>query len=101
MTSTNIITCSRPAADRQPKLKFATRIAPGLGPGRNQLKIRMNSRKLVQNNPSSLNRNKGISVILNKFKVVAATAVLEDDEEEEDDDEEGKEEDDDEEGEDD
>ena len=52
----------------------------------------------MQNNPSSLNRNKGISVILNKFKVVAATAVLED-YEEEDDDEEGEEEDDDEEGE--
>ena len=40
------------------------------------LLIRLNSRKLVQNNPSSLNRNKGISVILNKFKVVAATAFL-------------------------
>ena len=53
----------------------------------------------MQNNPSSLNRNKGISVILNKFKVVAATAVLEDDEEEEDDDEEDEEEDDGEEGE--
>ena len=31
---------------------------------------------MVQNNPSSLNRNKGISVILNKFKVVAATRFL-------------------------
>ena len=67
---------NRPAADREPTLTYATRIAPGLGPGRNQLKIRLNSRELVQNNPSSLNRNKGISVILNKFKVVAATAVL-------------------------
>ena len=40
------------------------------------MKIRLNRRELVQNNPSSLNRNKGISVILNKFKVVAANAVL-------------------------
>ena len=30
----------------------------------------------MQNNPSSFNRNKGISVILNKFKIVAATAFL-------------------------
>ena len=101
MTTTRSCTSNRPAADQEPTLTYATRIAPGLGPGRNQLKIRMNSHKLVQNNPSSLNRNKGISVILNKFKVVAATAVLEDDEEEEDDDEEGEEEDDGEEGEDD
>ena len=89
------------AADREPNRTYATRIAPGLGPGRNHLKIMLNSRELVQNNPSSLNKNKGISVFFNKFKVVAATAVLEDDEEEEDDDEEGEEEDDGEEGEDD
>ena len=67
---------SRPAADREPKLNYATRIAPGLRPGRNQLKIRLSSLELVQNNPSSLNRNKGISVTLNKFNVVAATAVF-------------------------
>ena len=73
---THCILLSRPAANREPKLNYATRIALGLGPGQNQLKIRLNSRKLVQNNPSSLNRNKGISVILNKFKVVAATAFL-------------------------
>jgi hypothetical protein len=68
--------CSRPAADLEPTLNYTTRIAQGLGPGQNQLKIRLNSCKLVQNNPSSLNSNKRISVILNKFKVVAATAVL-------------------------
>ena len=84
---------NRPAADREPTLTYATRIAPGLGPGQNHVKIRLNSRELVQNNPNSLNRNKGISVILRKFTVVAATAALEDDEEEEDDDEEGKEDD--------
>jgi len=73
--TTNLNT-SRHAADREPRLKFPARMAPGLGPGRNQMKIRLNRRELVQNNPSSLNRNKGISVILNKFKVVAANAVL-------------------------
>ena len=51
-------------------------IAQSLGPGRNQLKIRLNRLKLVQNNPSSLNSNKGISVIINKFKVVASTLFL-------------------------
>ena len=65
-----------PAADREPTLNYATRIAPGLGPGQNQLKIGLNSCKLVQKNPSRLNSNKRISVILNKFKVVTATAVL-------------------------
>ena len=32
--------------------------------------------KLLQNNPNSLGSNKGISVILNEFKVVAAIAIL-------------------------
>ena len=67
---------SRPAADRDSKLKFAIWIALGLGPGHYQRKIRLYRLKLVQNNPSSLNSNKGISVILNKFKVVAASAFL-------------------------
>ena len=62
-----------PAADREPKLKSATRIAPGLGLGRNHLKKRLNRLELVQNNH---NRKEGISVILKEFKVVAATAIL-------------------------
>ena len=63
-----------PAADREPKLKSATQMAPpGFGLGRIHLKIRLNRLKLVQNNH---NRNEGISVILKEFKVVAATAIL-------------------------
>lgn len=67
---------SPPAADREPTLKIPARIVPGLGLGRNHLKIRPNRLKLVQNNLNSLKSNKGISVNLNEFKVVAATAIL-------------------------
>ena len=76
VTLTVRIQFNGPAADREPKLKIPARITPGLGLGRNQLKIRLNRLKLVQNNPNSFNSNKGISVILNEFKVVAATAIL-------------------------
>ena len=64
--------CSPPAADREPTLKIPARIVPGLGLGRNHLKIRPNRLELVQNNLNSLNS----SVNLNEFKVVAATAIL-------------------------
>ena len=67
---------SPPAADREPTLKIPARIVPGLGLGRNHLTIRPNRLKLVQNNLNSLKSNKGISVNLNEFKVVAATAIL-------------------------
>ena len=67
---------STTAADREPTRIEPTRIAPGIGLGRNHLNIRPNRLKLVQNNHNSLNSNKGISVILNEFKVVAATAIL-------------------------
>ena len=70
------VKCSTTAADREPTRIEPTRIFPGIGLGRNHLKIRPNRLELVQNNPNSLNSNKGISVILNEFKVVAATAIL-------------------------